>query len=83
MQYEEIIEKFELLKNPRNVEGMARFGIRPKTKVYGIAIPEIRKIAKEIKKANRRKIRKFPKNRGEETWRRLGRHLKNESKESP
>ena len=51
MQYEEIIEKFELLKNPRNVEGMARFGIRPKTKVYGIAIPEIRKIAKEIKKA--------------------------------
>jgi len=50
MQYEEIIEKLESLKNPRNVEGMARFGIRPKTKVYGIAIPEVRKIAKEIKK---------------------------------
>jgi len=50
MQFEEIIKKFELLKNPRNVEGMARFGIRPKTKVYGIAIPELRKLAKIIKK---------------------------------
>jgi 3-methyladenine DNA glycosylase AlkD len=47
MDYEEIIKKFESLKNPRNVEGMARFGIRPKTKVYGIPIPELRKIAKE------------------------------------
>jgi 3-methyladenine DNA glycosylase AlkD len=50
MQFEEIIKKLESLKNPRNVEGMARFGIRPKTKVYGIAIPELRKLAKIIKK---------------------------------
>ncbi len=50
MSYQEIIKKLESLKNPRNVEGMARFGIRPKTKVYGVAIPELRKIAKEIKK---------------------------------
>ena len=50
MQYEEIIGKLELLRNPKNVAGMARFGIRPKTKVYGIPIPETRKIAKAIGK---------------------------------
>jgi len=50
MDYEEIIKKLESLKNPRNVDGMARFGIRPKTKVLGIPIPVTRKIAKEIGK---------------------------------
>ena len=50
MNYEDIIEKLESLKNPKNTNGMARFGIRPKTKVYGIPVPELRKIAKIIKK---------------------------------
>ena len=50
MKYEEIIKKLESLKNRKNVDGMARFGIRPKTKVYGISIPELRKIAKTIGK---------------------------------
>jgi len=50
MTYEEVIEKLESLKNPKNVEGMARFGIRPKTKVYGIPVPETRKIAKQVGK---------------------------------
>ena len=50
MDYEEIIKKLESLKNPRNIEGMARFGIRPKTKVLGIPIPETRKMAKLIGK---------------------------------
>jgi len=50
MQYEEIIEKLESLRKPENVEGMARFGIRPETKVYGVPIPELRKIAKLVKK---------------------------------
>ena len=49
MEYTEIKEKLESLKNPKNVEGMARFGIKPKTKVLGISIPELRKLAKEIK----------------------------------
>ena len=49
MDYQEIIKKLEVLKNPKNVEGMARFGIRPKTKVYGVPIPELRRIAKEIR----------------------------------
>jgi 3-methyladenine DNA glycosylase AlkD len=50
MDYNEVIKKLESLKNPRNVEGMARFGIRPKAKVFGIPIPEIRKLAKQIGK---------------------------------
>lgn len=50
MDYQEIIEKLSSLRNPKNVEGMARFGISPKTKVYGVPIPELRKLAKLIKK---------------------------------
>ncbi len=40
----EIVKKLESKKNPKNVEGMARFGIRPKTKVFGVPVPELRKI---------------------------------------
>jgi len=50
MDYGEIIKKLESLKNPKNVEGMARFGIKPKVKVYGVSIPELRKMAKQIGK---------------------------------
>ena len=50
MEYKEVVKKLESLKNPKNVEGMARFGIRPKTKVLGIPIPETRKLAKIIGK---------------------------------
>jgi 3-methyladenine DNA glycosylase AlkD len=50
MEYQEVIKKLEALKNPKNIEGMARFGIRPKTKVLGVPIPELRKIAKDIGK---------------------------------
>ena len=50
MNYKEIIKKLESLKNPKNVEGMARFGIRPKTKVFGVSMSEIRKTAKIIGK---------------------------------
>lgn len=50
MNCDEIVKKLETLENPKNIEGMARFGIRPKTKVLGIGIPVLRKLAKEIKK---------------------------------
>ena len=50
MDYKEIVKKLKSLKNSKNVTGMARFGIRPKTKVLGISIPELRKIAKDIGK---------------------------------
>lgn len=48
-----MIKKLEALENPRNVEGMARFGIRPKTRTLGIPIPVLRKMAREIKKTVR------------------------------
>jgi len=50
--YKDIIQKLELLSNPtqKNIEGMARFGIRPKTKLLCIPIPKLRLLAKEIKK---------------------------------
>ena len=50
MTYEEIIKKLESLENPKNIAGMARFGIQPKTRVMGIPIPETRKLAKRIGK---------------------------------
>lgn len=50
MNVQEIIKKLKSQANPKNVAGMARFGIRPKTKVLGVAVPVLRKIAKEIGK---------------------------------
>jgi len=46
MLYNEILKKLKSLSNPKNAEGMARFGINPKN-TYGVSIPELRKIAKE------------------------------------
>ena len=48
MDYQKIIRRLKSKTNPKNVEGMAKFGIRPNSKVLGISIYEIRKIAKEI-----------------------------------
>ena len=52
MKLKEILEQLESLKNPKNVLGMARFGIRPKTQVYGIATPKLRNMAGKIGKNN-------------------------------
>jgi len=59
MNYEEVLEKLEKSKNPRNADSMARFGIRPKAKVYGVSMPAIRKIAKEIKKDHKLALKLF------------------------
>ena len=48
MMYEEIIKKLKSLANPKNVAGMARFGIKPSSKILGISIWELRKLKKEI-----------------------------------
>ena len=48
MTYDQVIKKLKSLSNPKNVEGMARFGIRPKSKILGISIWELRKLKKEI-----------------------------------
>jgi len=49
MEFEEIIMELESLSNPEDVQGMARFGINPK-KVYGVRIPELRRIARLVGK---------------------------------
>lgn len=47
MNTQTIIKKLKSLSNPKNVEGMARFGISP-DKAFGIRKPDLRKLAREI-----------------------------------
>jgi len=47
MRYNDIISKLQRLSNPQAVAGMARYGINP-AKIYGVSIPNLRSIAKEI-----------------------------------
>jgi len=49
MKYEEIIKKLRSLANPKNVAGMARFGISPKN-TLGVPVPKLRALAKRIGK---------------------------------
>jgi len=46
---EEVIERLESKARPDHLEGMARYGIAIEKRL-GISIPELRKLAKEIKK---------------------------------
>jgi len=62
MDYEEIVKKLDALKNPRNIAGMARFGIRPESRVLGIPIPMLRKLAKEIGKDHKLALQLFDSN---------------------
>jgi 3-methyladenine DNA glycosylase AlkD len=48
--YEEVIKILKKNANPKNVMGMARFGINP-NKTLGLSIPFLRKLAKGIKKS--------------------------------
>jgi 3-methyladenine DNA glycosylase AlkD len=50
MTSQEILKKLRAQANPKNVAGMARFGITPKARVLGIPMPALRKLAKEIGK---------------------------------
>jgi len=47
VKHTDILEKLRSLSDPKAVEGMARFGINPKN-TYGVSIPNLRKIAKEV-----------------------------------
>lgn len=49
MEYNEIINKLKSMGKPKNVEGMARYGINPKNNL-GISIYQLRPMAKEIGK---------------------------------
>lgn len=48
---EEILKQLKSLSNPEAVAGMARFGINPKN-TYGVSIPVLRKMAKQIGKSH-------------------------------
>jgi 3-methyladenine DNA glycosylase AlkD len=50
MKQIEILKQLKRLENPKNVAGMARFGITPKTKILGISLYVLRPMAKQIKK---------------------------------
>lgn len=52
MQANQILKKLKSQAKPKNVEGMTRFGINPKN-TYGVSIPVLRKMAKEIGKDHR------------------------------
>jgi 3-methyladenine DNA glycosylase AlkD len=49
MNYEEVIARLEALKDIERAKGAEHFGIKPTTQFYGIAVPDIRDLAKEIK----------------------------------
>lgn len=49
MTSKEILSKLKSLGSPENIAGMARFGINSKT-AYGVRVPDLRKLAKEIGK---------------------------------
>jgi len=47
VQYAEVLRKLKSQTNPKNVQGMVKFGINSKN-TLGISIPILRKLAKEI-----------------------------------
>lgn len=49
MELNDIIKELESLENPSNIKGMERFGIKT-LKAYGVRMPELRKIAKNVDK---------------------------------
>ncbi len=49
MECDELLKRLKLMSNPKAVEGMARFGINPHN-TYGVSIPDLRRIAKEVGK---------------------------------
>ncbi len=46
---DEILDRLRLLGDPKNVEGMARYGIRV-AKAFGVSAPNLRALAKEVGK---------------------------------
>ncbi len=52
MELNDIIKKLRYLSDPEAIEGMARFGINSEN-TFGVSIPELRKIAREVGKNHR------------------------------
>jgi len=49
MRCDDILDKLKSLSNPKAIEGMAKYGITPE-RTYGVSIPNLRKITKEMGK---------------------------------
>ncbi len=49
MHYHVVIKRLKALSDPKAIAGMARFGINPQNS-YGVSIPNLRQMAKEIGK---------------------------------
>jgi 3-methyladenine DNA glycosylase AlkD len=49
MNYDQVMQKLKSMANPRNVEGMARYGINPENNL-GASVTEIRSYAREVGK---------------------------------
>jgi 3-methyladenine DNA glycosylase AlkD len=47
MEFDEVISKLRTYHNPKNVEGMAHFGINP-ANTLGVSVPTLRAMAREI-----------------------------------
>jgi 3-methyladenine DNA glycosylase AlkD len=45
---DKVIARLESMADPANVTGMTRFGIRPGTRVLGISVVALRKVAREL-----------------------------------
>jgi 3-methyladenine DNA glycosylase AlkD len=56
---EEVLRRLKSLSNPEAAGGMERFGIRPK-KTFGVSIPNLRKMAKEIGKDHKLALKLWP-----------------------
>lgn len=50
MQRDEILNYLRDHADPQQIQGMAEFGIQPKTEVLGVRVPVIRDLAKQLKK---------------------------------
>jgi len=54
MIVDEIFQCIEMFENPANARGMERFGIFT-DKIYGLTTPEIKRIAREVKKQTKKR----------------------------
>ena len=61
MKYSDILTRLKSLGDPEAAEGMARYGITAE-KIYGVSIPNLRKLAKEIGKKHELAIKLWEEN---------------------
>ncbi len=48
MNFPDVMKHLKALSHPEGASGAAAYGIHPQTQVYGIAMPDLRKLTKQI-----------------------------------